>query len=413
MLSEETSLELFDLALQCRKAKLWKHFDQRQLFALALPGGETGYCCAMDRGEGEAGLALYAGQEGVSTYYDLIDMMNSTDRPERSYFNLLVCIGQRCCQCLYENTDERWPDEVEEAKRLAKMRGVRLTRPCRFPVFEKYVPMCNTRPMEDEEDAERMKLLLRACLWLRDHMDADRSFSLPAARPGIQVPLLTETEEGAFTLSAAVLPPRLEFPIPVPEPLDEITVRRLKMCPGTGTWQGGMFCYGNLSGGDDPLKFPCGPVVLSERSGHLVPVFPRDDLDEGLDFLYREFVEALIDRNIRPSRLRVHSYDRRGRGFFGTLAAQLKIPIETADSLPELGSMLIMVEASDFMQFSPDLVDELIYGACATILETPLQDLQFMPSEMLELFFALGDSDCPPVTPEVREKLRRLDRLLE
>ncbi len=409
MLSEETRQELFDLAYRYRRTRLWKKLRDQQLFAVALPEGETAYCCVMGMDDQHVALGVYVGQQGFASYFRMLDTAAPDPADDDGYFSYLPALEQDCMQCYYDDGEYMTPEEVDQARQAARQLHIKLKPPLRYPCFSRMRPMRRPGPLEDEKEAEIMAVCLRAAICVNGLLE-DRKISIPFTyRPGRPLPLLTETAPGKFRVSADATPASVDIQVPRPSPLDEFTLTRLKKCRADGTWICALYIFVNGSSEDDPMALPAGPVAINADTQMAVPATPIRNYEGNPDGLFREFVSGLINLKTRPSKVVVHSCDLRGQAFFGTLADQLGIPFETSDSLPELEEVLDGLAAmSKRPEITDAQMDELIRTMCEMILQTPLPQLCEMPDDIQNLAASLLNTDHPAVTREVRDKVSRL-----
>ncbi len=403
MLSDETRLKLFDLAYQYRKTKLWTRLVDLQLFAVALPEGETGYCCVMGMNGEHVALGVYVGQQGFASFCTALNSGPESEE-DTGYFASLPALEQDFLECAFDDGEFITPEQMEQARQAARQLHLRPRSPLRYPCFTRYRPMRRPEPLEDEKEGQILALCLRAALFLSSHR-------VPVAvtgGPGSSLPLLTETAPGEFSVTRAMTPASDEVQVPVPRPLDEITVRRLKNCRADGTWDCAIYALNSFLE-EDPSVLPSSPVARNADTGMDIPVYPVMNYEQDPDGLCREFAEQLISLKIRPSGLRVHRSDLRGRAFFGVLADQLGIPLEISSSLPELESTLNDLDTLSTLPDSAlDPMDDAVRELCGMIHETPLSQLRMMPEDMRPLLSFLLNAEHPAVTPEVRDKLARL-----
>ncbi len=410
MLSEETRLKLFDTALQYKRTRLWERLADQQIFAVAMPDGQTAYCCVMGlRGEYVA-LGVYVGQKGVSTYCDLQETADDAVYDD-DFFTRLPLRNQDCTHCIFGSAADMDPADVRQAKQLAARLHVKLTEPFPYPYFLRFTPMHRSAPLSSGQDAEYMMVCLRAAVALSRSVKYGAFSPVPMSRgAGSTVPLLTENPDGSFSTSTTRIPPRLPLEDMQPRPLDEFTLKRLRRCRPCGRWEGAIYVH-DVTIADCPDLLPSGPVAIYADSGRTVPVSPVGDYDRDADRLYREFAESLINLRIRPSSLTAHSLDRRGQAFFGLLARQLRIPFETDDFLPDLSAALDGMQSLRHSDLSEEQTGGIIQELCRTVLKTPLQELAAVP-DAGNIFAPMVNYDHPAITPEVREKLFALiDRL--
>ena len=81
--------KLYQLAFAFRKTNLWKSLYESELFAVALPDGEIGYCCVMGSGGEHLALALYVGNKGLDTFRIMQGAGEVEAHPLKAYETML------------------------------------------------------------------------------------------------------------------------------------------------------------------------------------------------------------------------------------------------------------------------------------------------------------------------------------
>ncbi len=406
MLSSETRLRLFRLALRYKKTRLWTVFTDQNLFAVRLPDGEIGYCCVMGQEGSHVSLALYIGQEGISTYLGLLEDTEFFDSPGDDNFQLLKAVSQKCLQCTFDDEEFISKEQLREAKNLARTLGVSLRAPFRYPHFDRYAPMCMPVPIQEEKDAIRLMTALHGAIFVHSRLKESKPLDVPFfADVGEQIPLLVPSRDApnGFLIQSTVIPERIVPTPPSPSPLDEITMARLRKCKPDGTWDCAIACFPSFAlEGSDAGQITSGPVTLNRNNRLAIPAPAIGIYDEDPSSIFRDYVNGLINHGTRPTRIRVHTLDLRGQAFFSVLATQLRIPIEVVDSLPELN------DAIDALNASEDEVDDQMEEIYAFLSEATPAEIRMLPSELKVTLRAMVRTSPESIPKEIRNKLIRV-----
>lgn len=103
--------QLFELAFQFKREKLWDKLKDSDLFAVRLPDGEIGYCSVMGMAREHFALTVYPGNRGIQSFLRLanMDRDNPFDWAE-------IPASQECLMCSFENKDLLSDEELAEVR---------------------------------------------------------------------------------------------------------------------------------------------------------------------------------------------------------------------------------------------------------------------------------------------------------
>ncbi len=408
MLSAETKTRLFDTAYQYKATKLWKKLRDQQLFGVTLPDGRIGYCCVMGLQGEHVALAVYIGQEGISTYFDLLE--SDSDDADIDAFALIPGMGQSCLQCIFD--DYCWDEQIADAKADARARHIQLRGPLKYPHFDLFVPMQRPQPIVEEADAEVLLACLRAAIFVSsrgrgkglstpfwDGMDL-----FPVCNPGDPITVLTEIAPGAFSVTTDTIPDYVEPVMPEIQPIDEFTLARLKRYRASETWDCGMAYFSMSIIRDNPAFIPSMPVAVNPKTEMTLPIVCLGDFDGEPDEMYREFIERMIEIKKRPAVIRVHSDDQRGQTFFSLLARQTGVPMQVSDDLPELNEAILKLTTGKEAQ-GDDEIEDTIEDFYHLIRAADLDTMRSFPPEIQMLAASLLSH--PDIPRDVAAKIRK------
>jgi hypothetical protein len=387
---------LYDLALQFKNSKLWKQLSDTELFALELLNGETGYCCVMGELGEHIALALYIGRDGLDSYRN---MFEAQDAPT----TMLECelmFSQDCVQCSFENKDELSPQEIGEATKYAKARGINFRGRKAFPQFQRFRPAHYPWRLTDQEDEQLLFEALSAALQVAEMLGKTNKHSLgfldgpPYNR---SIPFLKRSS-GGYTLSKTDLPARQEYVYPSPPVRDELLLARLKNKKKTKkTWACEVVMLpspmSEEEAGEDgmveaPESAPFFPFMLliadcmSETiiSGEIVSDYDRD-----AEKLVTALAQAMSEHGV-PSEIQVR--DKRTELLLGTFAKQSGLKLVRRSSLPLLD----------------DIEEDMLAHFDVGMNETE-DDIE----QMFEVLMQMDDQEFRSMPPELRRQLLDLE----
>lgn len=387
---------LYELAFAYRKTKLWKSLFDSELFAVALPDGEIGYCSVMGFLGEHLALGLYVGEEGL-------DCCRFIQNPTGRGMNMLrvqeIAFSQICLQCSFQNKDELSPEELSAVRAYAGAHKLTLRGAHAFPQFTAYRTARYPWPVTGGEDVQLLSTALEAALAvdsaLKSHSKEELGFEEGVIEDR-SVPLLTRSGDG-FEWSMHPLPPRRppQYPEPVLE--DELLLARLKRAKkSSGVWICDVVMCPTPTIQDDSSApvFPYMLLAASRDSGMVIPTTPVMDYGDGAGGILRELASQMLEFGI-PRQIQV--VDERTYSLLKGLAAALKVKLE----LQEHNDALDELEA-DFL----DHMD----GCGEDDEDDGDEDILDSFEHFLEGLLDLDDSTLLSMPQELREQLRAVDR---
>jgi len=328
--------QLYQLAFEFRKEKLWKSLPDASLFAVSLPGREIGYCNIMGFLGEHLALGLYVGEKGFDTYRRLLERGEVSLSPFQAQELLF---GQDCLQCAFENKDELSPKELSAVRAYAGAHQISFRGGHAFPQFMRYRPARYPIPISRQTDIRRLSAALEAALEVSARLKTAGYAQLgfqPNAHLGGDIPLLTRSRDG-FDWSRQPLPPRHAERYPEPILRDELLAARLK---GVKKRAGAWVCdvvmlptpYTPESGSPAPV-FPYTVLAADCRANVLIPVCLVEDYENGAETLLRNLALRMLEQGV-PANLQV--VNDRSYALLKNLAAQLHIRLTRRPGNPFL-----------------------------------------------------------------------------
>ena len=134
--------ELFDLAYEFKRTKIWNRIYENDLFAVKL-GDEIAYCSIMGLQGEHIALGMYIGDIGFTSYRRIATRMGN---------NLNDLLEQECVQCALDEEEDMTEEEIEEACSYLKSIGKRMLFPAaHFMRFDRYCMPCGIKKSSDWE----------------------------------------------------------------------------------------------------------------------------------------------------------------------------------------------------------------------------------------------------------------------
>lgn len=396
---------LYDLAFAYRKTKLWKKIYDTELFAVALPNGNTGYCSVMGMLGEHLSLALYVGNDGLDSYRRILDLYREQPGPLKMQEFL---ISQNCLQCVFEGKDELSPEELDEIRTYTAAHGIRPRGANAFPSFVCYRPAQLPDDISRPEDIEMICIALEAALAVSKKLEDTDKFQLGFTEESDQdreIPLLTPSGDG-FSWGAHTLPPKQPQKFPEPALTDELLLSRLrKTKKRSGVWIADLvMVFAPLYENEENLSFPYTLLFVNTETEMAQSAGVSENFPQDAETLLRNFGQQMLQDGL-PSE--IQAADERTRCLLKNFAAALNIFLTDLDD-PDLSASLEM----DFLNhmggpFSfddGDDDDDPYPGGAIPLSE---DDLLALPDELWDQLFNMALQG--EVDDDTAEFLRRLD----
>lgn len=405
--------ELYNLAFELKKAKLWDKLYEDEVFAFPLDDGQTGYCVMMGMMGEHFALALYMGERGFQSFRNIQQysgLMSSGANPLRA---MEFMLSQRCLQCSFENKDELSPEELASVRAYASPRQIKFRGSNSFPQFKKFLPAKMPQGISNE-DGESLTKAVRAALevnrklteagWTGAQKEAlGFSAGLAHDRP---YPLLTPDGD-SFQWSVGQFPPPSPPEYPRPALRNDLLRERVKRAKKQNTsWVCDLLMLPQpvMDEESGEAYFAYILMLADKRTGEGIPFEMVRDYEENAQELLQALGERMLERGV-PRQIIVT--DDRTYSFLKNFAGATNIRLvqnEADELLEEIEEGLM--EALDGAD-SWEMEDGGILGMISTLLMTVDEaDLLEIPDNIWnELRMAAEDEGAP------EEILRRYDEL--
>lgn len=377
--------QLYTLALQYRKTKLWKTLYDTELFAVRLPDGEIGYCCVMGNNGEHISLAVYVGQEGIDSFRKLLE-----PNPDMSPAQQQAMFFSQCClQCSFENKDELSPEELKEARDYAKRTGISYRGKKAFPHFLSYRPCHCPWPINNEQDDAYLCEALSAAIMVAIALGevTKKQFRFHSCIPCKgEIPLLEKKAVGKYEISTISLPEPVAEVYPAPKYSDELTLARLKHIKKAGTWACEVIWLNDAVKGEDGEApyFPASLMSLDCTSKIMLPMQIVSDYQVNAADLLISFAEMMQSNHCVPRK--INARGEQTYSLLCDLAQKLGIVLEEKQNIPDLDEAQL----------------ELFLG------DNDAEDLEAQLTELLQLMSTMDSDTLCTMPPELRRELEQL-----
>lgn len=382
--------QLYALAFEYKKTKLWRMLWDVQVFAVKLSDGRIGYISIMGGGGSHCALGLYIGQAGLDSLRCIAEADQFRMSPFEFHENI---IRQDCLQCAFEGKEELSKEELEEARAYARANGIRISGKNAYPQFVRYKPSCLPWPLQTQQEQEDLCEALSAAIHMAKLLEGHRPQDLGIQRidGGADEIVLLELQDGAYAVSKIKALPRQPMVWPEPSNCNEIGLASLKKIRKSGTYECEIIQFPDpVQNG--PGEAPCFPFVflaVNADMNFVLPVSPVKSYLDAPEELLNFFIDALRKEGMCPKELLVR--DERTYAFAKGFCAKLKIPISIEKDLPALDE----VEMDFVRHFSMSEEEELA-------------EFVSLIGEMMEDGIGLGELP-PEITEQLEQVLQRED----
>ena len=320
--------KLYDKAFEYFGTKLWKQLYDMDLFAVEFSDKEIGWCTVMGELGEHISLAVYVGNEGLKTFYDLLGS-NDENISDEQYQE--ISLGQNCLHCSLETKDFMFPDELTEFKSYIERTGNKIKGERRkFVHFTKYAPHCLPWYIKSKNDLSYIEQALEAAVEVSKKLSEKSKIELgfpPDEQNEMQktIPLLSKTKTG-FEWKTIELPQEIAVPYFEPKLSDE-AAEELSSFERKGTLECKVFRipFPLEDKKNEPPRYPAILLALDTDAGMIVskPDFIMDD-EEDLK-LFDSFADIFFDQKFLPEKIK--AFDDRTVNLLKNFCLQTETPI--------------------------------------------------------------------------------------
>lgn len=410
--------ELYDLAFQYKKTKLWKTLWDDNLIAIKMSGGETAYLCVMGMLGEEIALGVYVGDEAFQSLRVTARANDFNYRDDPLHYQEML-LQQSCLQCAFENKDLLEENQQKMVREYARAHGIRLRGANSYPQLLKYTANHLPYLPDEEKDLRYLGEALRAAVWLSEQLEhaapaelGIRSISLTEDVKRQRMPLLIPEKDG-YRLDSVPVPAEIQPVFPHPA-VSEETIAPVKRARKSGVAECRLVLFPASVNG--PWKSPAYPFLLltvRRRDGNILPVEPVVEPEKEPEGLLEKLTKAFVTEKYFPNY--IFAADERTYALLEDYARAGGMKIRRESNLPELreAEQALFQEfgfagRDDDVEDAPDPEDEEqeIREMIRFIMELPDAALKEMPDEVRHSLEVLMQMKVLP--EEFQRKWRRV-----
>ena len=379
---QKISDQLYKLAFEYKKTKLWTLLFDMDLFAVLLSDGRIGYISILGGYKELHGLNLFIGEEGLESFRTIMQM-DEWRMPPWEYHEHLF--QQSSYQCVFVSKEDLKEEEREEAKAYTRLHGIKISGKNAYPQFLKYRPNYFPWAIQDRKEQEFLCEALSAAIALAKLLEKKNPYDIGIKRFEVDTEsiLMLEQKGNTYALKQTKLPKAKPVEFPQPIAANDILIANLKRAPRSGIWECGLVRYPKpvqLDTEEVPV-FPIMIFAVESATDYLLPVSPAEHYEENPEELLNLFMEVLLQENIRP--IEIKAQDERTYAFVKSLCDRLKIKLSVDRDLPMLENALNefwwrFVEEED----APNLENSL--NMLDSFLDMAEEQADCLPEELLK-----------------------------
>lgn len=321
--------ELYKLAFEFKKAKLWDRIDETEIFAVKLSNDRIGYVTITGAIGRVYMLAVYIGENAVQA---LLRMMLEVPYFFSKFEQREFMLVQNCLQCTFEDKEHLNADEIKKIKDYAKKYKYKISGKNAYPFFWKYVPYRMPEEISSEEDTEDLYECMSAAMELYRRLkngDSKEKIGLKeVSRRTRKIIMLERTDKG-YKIGKTDFPKMTVPKYPVPKCDNELAFTRLKTFENKIELECEILRIMEPLVDEDENEIPGFPVflyVVNENSSFVLPVDPVLFYEDNPDKLMDNFLASLVKFEICPTAVKV--INKQTHDFFKPFCEKLDIEMK-------------------------------------------------------------------------------------
>lgn len=396
--------ELYKLAVEYNKQKLWYNMSSDQLFGVKLDDGRIAYCSVLGRHEGEGcALAVYVSKTELDClrHSEINFEENITDNEA-----FILKVSQSCLRLILAEKDDLSDEELKAEKIFSKRNKIYFRAKHSHPRFMKFKPLCSARQITDVEDEKILMQAISAAI----EVSKKFPYKLPhriqfSDRIAIRrkFPLLTlECEKYKWTMEH--FPPfrRVQFPVAKlnPEQLKKLTAKKK-----SGTYCCEIFILPKTAyvEDEDVSKFPVTLITYDQTKKRKI------EMDYALDYIARpEILTAAVVKTFLAKGVPKKIFVRNERTYYFLEKFCEQVGIELLDAEDDLQE--IEIEEENIireLKIESLSEDEYIIQLLDLVENVPAEELKHsLDQELKDLLEELYNDDV--LTDELDAKIEKI-----
>ena len=398
--------ELYKLAAEFWKLKLWNFLTEYQIFGVQLEDGKIAYCSVCNRNIGGENFTftVYEGAEKFESY------RNSVCRYEEFSENedFLLNVSQNCLRLVFDSRENLLSEEIESEKNFSKRKKIYFRGKNSHPRFLKYLPLQMSFPIQNSDEEKILSLTLKAVLEVGKKFpnNLPRGIKFEDSPPlRRKFPLLTFDGEN-FKWSMKYFPPfrRQEYP---EAKLSPRLLKKLSDAKKTESYLCEIFILPIAKEVEKNIfKFPVILMTLKESDSIFVEIEPTFDYATSTEELTSNIAKTFLKKGV-PKKISVRN--ERTYQFLENFCEETGIELCEPAEIPTLDEeeekLLQVLENDNFEK--DDESKNLIEILLKDIIHLPVEVLKENFSEDLKIFLKnMLAKDA--LDPSLKEKVEKV-----
>jgi len=326
--------ELYKLAVEYNKQKLWHKMDSDQIFGFKLADGRIVYCSVQGRhGEEDCALSVYIETEKLDRLRH--SEMHFGEISENEMF--LLNVSQDCLRLVLDVKDALVEEELKAEKDFSKRNKIYFRAKYSHPRFLKFTPLSSATMIESLEDekilAQAISATLEVAKKFPDKLPRRIQFlgNPPFRR---KFPLLTFDGEN-YKWTMENLPPfrLVKYPAAKLKPAD---LKKLSAAKKSGSYSCEIFAVPRTEYEGELSKFPVKLMTFNRSKKREIEIESALDYVTAPEILTAEVAKSFLEHGV-PKKIFVRN--ERTYIFLEKFCEQTGIELLDADDLPEMDDL--------------------------------------------------------------------------
>lgn len=325
--------QLYELAYEYRKTKLWKKISEDQIFAIRLNDGQIGFINIMGAGNEFNAINLTIGEDNLLNFKKVIE--SNMDYSNYDYFVSTLLLENH--QLIFGNKDDLDPGEVKEVRKFKKDHGIKISGSLTFPYFRKSEKFSPLKQFDNEKDYSYIKQAISASIDLSNILGDSNAEDVDIYsiydEPSIMV---LENDGESYKIKDSVdVDWDKENIYPVANIIDISTLRKIKKSKKSGQMECQLVVFPEpVEDSDFVPHYPQTLLAVDKSSGEAISTKPVEDYTKNPNEIVNSFFEMLSNLDRIPKVINVA--DKRTYNLLKEICANSKINLSIKNNLIEL-----------------------------------------------------------------------------
>lgn len=325
--------QLYELAYEYRKTKLWKKISEDQFFAIKLNDGQIGFVNIMGAGNEYNAINLTIGEDNLLKFVKIIE--NNMDYSDYDYFVSTLLLENH--QLIFGNKDDLDPGEVKEVRKFKKDHGIKISGSLTFPYFRKSEKFSPLKQFDNEKDYSYIQQAISASIDLSrilgDSNAEDLDIYSIYDEPSI---MALENDGESYKIKDSLnVDWNKEIIYPVANIINIETLKNIKKAKKSGQMECQLVVFPEpVEDSDFVPHYPQTLLAVDKRSGEAISTDPVEDYTKNPNEIVNGFFEMLANLDRIPQVINVA--DKRTYNLLKEICANSKINLSIKNNLIEL-----------------------------------------------------------------------------